>query len=213
MARFVRNSGVWAPLLVGCALLLVALWWFAARTPAADRPAARPVSSVESPGESTQPLSAAPRPAGPRSAPPPPTAPAPAVVAPSEATDTGSPLFDASDTGLYEAVWTLRPEITDCYNAWMATDGTFEGRLEVRMVVGEDTGADPWGEGDPQGIWPVSRVETLNDELHHPMVELCVKNAISGLEFLPRAAGSGVILEVPFSFRCEGASCARQRGR
>ena len=109
MARVVRNSGVWAPLLVGCALLLVALWWFAARTPAVDRPPARPASSVEPHGASAHPLTAAPRPPGPRSAPPPPTAPAPAVVAPSEATDTGSPLFDASDTGLYEAVWTLRP--------------------------------------------------------------------------------------------------------
>jgi hypothetical protein len=213
MNRLLRRSGTWAPLMVGYALLLVALWWFGRGPPAVDRPPARPASSVEPHGDSTHPLTAAPSPPGPRSAPPPPTAPAPAVVAPSEATDTGSPLFDASDTGLYEAVWTLRPEITDCYNAWMATDGTFEGRLEVRMVVGEDTGAGPWGDGDPEGIWPVSRVETLNDELQHPMVELCVKNAISGLEFLPRAAGSGVILEVPFSFRCEGASCARQRGR
>jgi hypothetical protein len=207
MARFVRNSGVWAPLLVGCALLLVALWWFRARPPAADRPAARPVSSVESPGESTHPLSGVSRPAGPRSTPRPPTTPAPAVVAPSEATDTGSPLFDASDTGLYEAVATIETDIVDCYNAWIATDGGFEGRLEVLMVLGEDTGAEPWGEADPQGIWPVSRVETLNDELHHPMVELCVKNAISGLEFLPRATGSGLIVEVPFVFTCEGSGC------
>ena len=207
MARFVRNSGVWAPLLVGCALLLVALWWFAARTPAVDRPAARPVSSVEPPGESTQPLNAAPRPAGPRSTPRPPTTPAPAVVAPSEATDTGIPLFDASDTGLYEAVATLRPEVMDCYQSWLATDGRIEGRIEVLMALGEDTGADPWGEADPQGIWPVSRVETLQDELHHPMLELCVKNALSGLEFLPKATGSGLIVEVPFVFTCEGSGC------
>ena len=172
-----------------------------------SRSPARPVSSVEPHGESTHPLTAAPRPAGPRSTPRPPTTPAPAVVAPSEATDTGSPLFDASDTGLYEAVATLRPEVMDCYQSGLATDGRIEGRIEVLMALGEDTGADPWGEGDPQGIWPVSRVETLNDELHHPMVELCVKNALSGLEFLPRATGSGLIVEVPFVFTCEGSGC------
>ena len=127
-----------------------------------------------------------------------------ATEAPSPAGDTGSPLFDASDTGLVPAISTVVPAITDCYNAWLSTDGDFEGRLEVLFVIGQDTGVDP----DPQplvaDLWPVSRVVTLHDELQHPMVELCVKNAISGLEFVPPEVppeeGDRIVVELPFVF-------------
>ena len=72
------------------------------------------------------------------------------------------------------------------------------GRVEVQWVIGGDTGAAAGAGADVQ---PVSAVETLHSELQHPMMELCVKDALRALQFATPASGDAVVVKVPFSFQ------------
>jgi hypothetical protein len=203
MRPMTRRAGAWALVLLFCVLVAVRLGWCAAGPPAGERPVSPPLGGAGVPGGQARRSAPAPSARGEVGDPQPQDAPAPtagAAAAAAEAVDTGSPLFDTSDTGLGAAFESLRPEVTDCYNAWIATDGKFEGRLELLFVIGQDTGDGPLADPPPGELWPVARVKTLRDELHHPMVELCVKNAISGLEFLPDEGEERLVVEVPFRF-------------
>jgi hypothetical protein len=203
-----RRAGAWALVVLFCALVAVRFGWFAAGPPAVERRAAPPVGGAGVPGGQARRSVPGPSAREQRGDPRPQAAPAPtagAAAAAAEAVDTGSPLFDASDTGLVVAFDSLKPTLTDCYTGWNEVGAPISGQLTLVVVIGEDTGFDPladdpWADAPPTALWPVARVETLRDDVQHPMLELCFKNAISGMEFVPRAHGDGVVVEIPYRF-------------
>lgn len=203
-----RRIGAWALVLLFGALVAVRLGWFVAGPPAVERPVSPPLGGAGVPGGQARRSAPAPSARGEVGDPEPQGAPAPtagAAAAAAEAVDTGSPLFDASDTGLVVAFDSLKPVLTDCYTGWNEVGAPIAGQLTLVVVIGEDTGFDPSADDpmadDPStALWPVARVETLRDDVQHPMLELCFKNAISGMEFVPRADGDGVVVEIPYRF-------------
>ncbi len=206
-----RQIGAGAALLVGALLL----WWAAGPSapPEADRP---PLRAAAAPRPQPGASGPAARPAGAAQRPPkpalrdeddpehaiedePPTEGAEPVIAdgPPDA-DTGGPIWDPSPDGQVAAIRSVMPEIKRCYDKWRPEDGSLAGRVEVQWVIGGDTGA---AAGAGPDVQPVSSVETRNSELEHPMMELCVQDALRALRFATPASGEPVVVTVPFSFR------------
>lgn len=100
---------------------------------------------------------------------------------------------------IQDAIREVSPLIAECYELALEEAPELSGRLVVDFTIG--------GEPDVGGIVEEADVQEQS-ELHHPLLDECIRETIYSVEFPPPEAGGQVHVTYPFRFAREEAEDA-----
>ncbi len=88
-----------------------------------------------------------------------------------------TPRFDATVTGISEAVRGALPEIKSCYDAWLKVSPKLGGRLQVAFTISPGAGGAEHGHGR------ISKTRIDNGTVGNAMLEGCVLSVFEDIRF------------------------------
>jgi hypothetical protein len=103
--------------------------------------------------------------------------------------------FEISRDGIRGAVDSVLPDLQACYEGWLSVGKPVRGKVRVHLRIEADR--------DEPARGVISAAEVLDSELHHPLLEACLLNALSQPEFDPPEGGGKVEVTYPLVFEDE----------
>lgn len=107
-------------------------------------------------------------------------------------------VFSTDREGIKAAISETSEQVIECYQAWLKSNPSLEGRIIVSFSITPPQESDDQEASEAVALSQITEAELIVDDIAHPMMSGCILNSIEGLKF--DAVDKPIKINYPFRF-------------